>query len=248
MAETQTDLLLGGRLKLEQPVRGHRAGTDAILLAASLPKSFSGTLADAGAGVGTAGLAAGLMVGSCEVMLIEREPELAALADKNLAANQLSGRVYVADLLDAKSRRAAGLFDNSADVVMSNPPFLEAGEARISPDDLRARAYVFDEADGLERWIRACVAIGQAQAEIFLIHRADKLADLLAALQGRTGGIAVLPIHPRAGDAASRVLIRAKKGSRAPLSLRPPLVLHEADGRFTPEAEAIHRGEARLDW
>ena len=98
---------------------------------------------------------------------------------------------------------------------------------------------LFDEVGGIENWIRACVALGSAQAEIILIHRADRLAELLAALQGRTGGISVMPIHPRAGEEATRVLIRAKKGSRAPLRLRPPLVLHQADGRFTPEVDAM---------
>ena len=248
MGETQTDLLLGGRLTLEQPLRGHRAGTDAILLAASVPENFAGVLADAGAGVGTAGLVASLLQPGLDLLLIEREPELAALARRNLSANGLRGQVVTCDLLDPKSRRAAGLTDGAAGLVISNPPYLDPGDGRTSPDDLRARAHVFEEAGGIESWIRACVAIGSAQAEIILIHRADRLAELLAALQGRTGGISVLAIHPRDGEEASRVLIRAKKGSRAPLRLLPPLVLHQADGRFTPEAEAIHRGVARIRW
>ena len=248
MGETATDLLLGGRLRLEQPLRGHRAGTDAILLAAAVPEDFAGILADAGAGVGTAGLAAGLLQPDLDLVLVEREPELAVLAARNLAANALAGRVVQTDLLDPKSRRAAGLADGVAGLVISNPPFLDPADGRVSPDDLRARAHVFDEAGGIESWIRACVAIGSAQAEILLIHRADRLSELLAALQGRTGGISVIVIHPRVGAEASRVLIRAKKGSRAPSRLMPPLVLHQADGRFTPEAEAIHRGEARIRW
>ena len=240
--------MLGGRLKLEQSLRGHRAGTDAILLAASVPEEFAGVLADAGAGVGTAGLAAARSRPGLDLLLIEREPELAALAVRNLAANGVRGQVVTCDLLDPKSRRAAGVDDGAAGLVISNPPFLDPGEVRASPDDLRARAHVFEGAGGLESWIRACVAIASAQAEMILIHRADRLGELLAALQGRTGAIRVLPIHPRAGEEASRVLIRAKKGSRAPFSLRPPLVLHQADGSFTPEAEAIHRGEARIRW
>ncbi len=248
MSETAIDLLLAGRLKLEQPLRGHRAGTDAILLAAAVPPDVGGLLADAGAGVGTAGLVAGLVRPGLDLLLIEREPELAALAEANLARNGLKGRVMACDLLDAKSRRAAGLEDGAADIVISNPPFLDPGEGRASPDSLRARAHVFDEIGGIESWIRACVAIGSAQAEIFLIHRADRLPELLEALKGRTGGVRVIPVHPHAGEDASRVLIRAKKGSRAPFQLRPPLVLHEADGRFTPLVEAIHRGEGCINW
>lgn len=248
MVETAIDLLLGGRLKLEQPLRGHRAGTDAILLAAAVPPDVGGLLADAGAGVGTAGLVAGLVRPGLDLLLIEREPELAALAGANLARNGLKGRVMACDLLDAKSRRAAGLEDGSADLVISNPPFLDPGDGRASPDSLRARAHVFDEMGGIESWIRACVAIGSAQAEIFLVHRADRLPELLEALKGRTGGVHVIPVHPHAGENASRVLIRAKKGSRAPFQLRPPLVLHEANGRFTPVVEAIHRGEGCINW
>ncbi len=248
MVETATDLLLGGRLKLEQPLRGHRAGTDAILLAAAVPLDVGGPLADAGAGVGTAGLVAGLVRPGLDLLLIEREPELAALAEANLARNGLKGRVMTCDLLEAKSRRAAGLEDGVADLVISNPPFLDPGEGRASPDSLRARAHVFDAPDGIESWIRACVAIGSAQAEIILIHRADRLPELLEALKGRTGGVRVIPVHPHAGEEASRVLIRAKKGSRAPFQLRPPLVLHEADGRFTPAVEVIHRGEGCINW
>ena len=160
MVETATDLLLGGRLKLEQSLRGHRAGTDAILLAASVPGEFAGVLADAGAGVGTAGLAAALSRPGLDLLLIEREPELAALAVRNLAANGVRGQVVTCDLLDPKSRRAAGVDDGAAGLVISNPPFLDPGEVRASPDDLRARAHVFEGAGGLESWIRACVAIG----------------------------------------------------------------------------------------
>jgi tRNA1(Val) A37 N6-methylase TrmN6 len=248
MAETATDLLLGGRLTLEQPLRGHRAGTDAIVLAAAVPGDFVGVLADAGAGVGTAGLTAGLFKPGRDLLLIEREPELAGLAMRNLAANGLKGLVVACDLLDPKSRRAAGLMEGMADLVISNPPFLDPGQGHASPDDLRARAHVLDQIGGIESWIRACVAIGSAQAELIFIHRADRLPELLEALKGRTGGVRVIPVHPRADEAASRVLIRAKKGSRAPFELRPPLVLHEGDGRFTPEVEAIHRGEARIHW
>jgi tRNA1(Val) A37 N6-methylase TrmN6 len=248
MAETATDLLLGGRLTLEQPLRGHRAGTDAIVLAAAVPGDFVGVLADAGAGVGTAGLTAGLFKPGRDLLLIEREPELAGLAMRNLAANGLKGLVVACDLLDPKSRRAAGLMEGMADLVISNPPFLDPGQGHASPDDLRARAHVLDQIGGIESWIRACVAIGSAQAEIILIHRADRLGELLAALQGRTGAISVIAIHPRIRDEASRVLIRAKKGSRAPLRLMPPLVLHEADGCFTAQAQAIHRGEATIAW
>ncbi len=244
------DLLLGGQLHLHQAKAGHRAGTDAILLAAAVPRAASGLLIDAGSSSGAAGLAAALDRPGLRLLLIDREPEAVALASRNMVANGLEarGEACVADLLVAKSRRDAGIVDGTGDVVVSNPPYLDPGQGRRSPDESRARAHVFDAEGGLDRWVRACTALCAPQGEIFFIHRADRLAALLAALEGRAGGVTVLPIHARADGDAIRVLLRAKKGSRAPLRLRPPLVLHEASGRFTPLAEALHRGEAVVEW
>lgn len=251
-AEAGTDVsqLLGGRLTLRQRVAGHRAGTDAVLLAAAVPAEARGLLIDAGAGAGTAGLAAGLRCPALDILLFDREPHAVALAADNLAANGLAmrGRACEADLLDPKSRRAAGILDASASVVLSNPPYLEQGQGRRSPDEARARAHVLEGEEGLTRWLRACAALVAPHGDIFMIHRAERLADLLTALEGRVGAIAVLPVHPRAGEDAIRVLLRARKGSRAPMRLRPPLILHGPDGRFTPEAEALHRGEATIGW
>jgi tRNA1(Val) A37 N6-methylase TrmN6 len=244
------DLLLGGRLHLHQAPAGHRAGTDAILLAAAAPRDAKGLLIDAGSSSGAAGLAAALDRPDVQLLLIDREAEAIALATRNLALNGLNtrGEARMADLLVAKSRRAAGIVDGSGAYVISNPPFLDPGQSRRSPDEDRARAHVFDAADGLERWVRACTALCAPHGEIILIHRADRLAELLDALKGRAGGVAVTPVHARADTDAIRVLLRARKGSRAPMRLRPPLVLHEADGRFTSLAEALHRGEAVVEW
>lgn len=248
--ESSPDALLDGRLRLRQAPRGHRAGTDAILLAAAVPAGAAGLLVDAGCGSGAAGLAAALAHPGLDLVLVDREPEALELAKANLALNGLNvrGRVAEADLLVARSRRAAALEDGAAAIVISNPPFLDPGQGRASPDARRARAHVFDAPDGLDRWIRACVAMTAPQGEAVLIQRADRLDDCLKAMEGRLGGIAVLPIYPRQGEDAVRVLIRGRKGSRAPMRLRPGLILHEADGRFTPQAEAIHRGRASIEW
>jgi tRNA1(Val) A37 N6-methylase TrmN6 len=128
----------------------------------------------------------------------------------------------------------------TADLVVTNPPFLRAGEARVSPDADRALAHVLD-AGGIAKWLRACCALLRPGGRLALIHRADALADLLAALEGRIGGLEIFPIFPKEGAAATRVLLRGKKGSRAPLQLLPGLVLHEANGAFTQRAETIHR-------
>ncbi|HEV2558076.1 MAG TPA: methyltransferase [Microvirga sp.] len=238
------DRLHGGRVRLLQRAKGHRAGTDAVLLAASAPLSPGQTVCDVGAATGAVGLMAAARV-PVRLVLVERDPDLADLARRNLALNGRDGEAAVADILDPASRRAAGLRPGAADCVLTNPPYLEEGRARLSPDPGRAAAHALP-AEGLAAWIRACGAMLKPGGHLVLVHRADRLAGCLAALEGRFGALALRFVHPRADEPAARLLVRAVKGSRAPLTVLPPLVLHEADGRFTPLAEALHRGEADL--
>ena len=244
-----TDAFLGGRLHLHQPAAGHRAGTDAVLLAASVPADATGLAIDAGASAGAAGLAAALAAPALRVALLEREPDLTALAHANIAANQLHDRVFAvdADLLSADSCRAAGLEAQSADLILTNPPFFSTEAVRVSPDPNRANAHVIGPG-GLQAWVRACLRLLRPGGTFLMIHRADALHEALQALSPQAGAIVVLPIHPRADQPASRILVRAQKGRRTPLTLAPPLVLHESDGTFTAKAEALHRGAARIEW
>jgi tRNA1(Val) A37 N6-methylase TrmN6 len=249
-ASDGADLLLGGRLHLHQAKAGHRAGTDAILLAAAVPRAASGLLIDAGSSSGAAGLAAALDRPGLRLLLIDREPDAIVLASRNMIANGLESRgaACVADLLVAKSRRDAGLVDGTGDVVVSNPPYLDPGQGRRSPDESRARAHVFDAEGGLDRWVRACTALCAPQGEIFFIHRADRLADLLAQLAPKAGSFRIRPVQPFGDEPAKRVIVRAVKTGKAPLVLLTALVLHDREGgKHTTAAEAILRGQAALD-
>jgi tRNA1(Val) A37 N6-methylase TrmN6 len=245
-AKPEADAFFGGRLRLLQPARGHRIGTDAILLAAAAPDVPGGLIVDAGAGVGAVGLALAQWNPGARAVLLEKNPAVAAMARENVGLNGLTDRVRVAeaDLFDVAARKAEGLVE-AAELVVTNPPFLARGAARSSPDSDRAMAHVLDDG-GIEKWLRACLALLRPGGTLVVIHRADALADLLAALSGRLGGLIAAPIFPRAGEMAGRVVLRGRKGSKAPLSLLPGLVLHEADGRFTSLAEEIHRHGRRF--
>lgn len=247
--DAAADAFLGGRLQLHQPRAGHRAGTDAILLAAAVPANSVGLAIDSGAGIGAAGLAAALAAPALRLALLEREPHLAALARTNVKANRLEDRASVAeaDLLSRESCRAAGLEREAADLVLTNPPFLSPEKVRISPDAAKKTAHVIGPG-GLDAWISACFALLRPGGTFLMIHRADALQEILHALSPGAGALVVLPIHPSADRAATRILIRALKGRRTPLVLAPPLVLHDANGAFIPQAEALHRGEARIEW
>ncbi len=239
---------LGGKLRLFQSETGHRAGTDAVLLAATVPDEFDGQVVDAGSASGAAGLAVTARVTAAKLRLIEIDPNEAELARKNIATNQFSDRAEVVEsdlLAPHHAREALGLAASDADWVITNPPFLNEHKTRTSPDLNRQRAHTMPEG-GLDRWIVACQGMIKPHGRLTMIHRADALSELLSAFQGRFGALSILPIYPHEGASATRLLVEGIKGSRAPLTLMKGLILHEKNGRFTAKAEAIHRGLACL--
>jgi tRNA1(Val) A37 N6-methylase TrmN6 len=246
-AEITEDAVLGGRLTLRQPRRGHRFGHDAILLAAATDARPGETAVDLGAGVGTAGLALAHRVPQLAVTLVEVDPMLAALARENAARNALGDRVQVA-VLDVNAGgedfARAGLPGACAEHVLMNPPFNDPLRQNASPDAGRRHAHVAS-GDTLVRWIGRAESLLVQSGTLTMIWRADGLAEVLTAVAG-FGGTAVLPIHPKPATAAIRVIIRAVKGSAAPLVLLPALTLNDADGKPSVEAEAILRNGACL--
>jgi len=245
MSEVTTDSLLDGRVTLLQPRKGHRAGTDAVLLAAAAPVRAGDTVIDVGAATGAVGLMVAAREKAARLVFVERDPDLAELCRRNCRDNGVDATVAVADVLDRAARRAAGLVAEIADLVLTNPPFLEEGRSRLSPDPGRSAAHALP-AGGLEVWLAACIGLLRPGGRLVLIHRADRLGECLAAVTGRLGDLAVRFVHPAADRPAIRLLLSGTKGSRAPLAVLPPLVLHGPDGSFTPLAAAIHRGEAGL--
>ena len=248
MTRAESHALLGGKLKLLQAPTGHRVGTDAVLLAAAAPPIDRGLIIDLGCGVGAVGLIAALSRATCDIHLVDNDPDALALAASNIALNNLGDRVSTidADILSPAREQGGRLAPESASLVLTNPPYGVATRMRASPDRARAAAHIMPPG-GLAIWLASAADALKPRGELVMIHRADTLVEALVALAGRFGSIAIKPVQPRAGDQASRILIRAIKGGRAPLSLLPPLVLHDGD-RFTTEADAIHRGEAAISF
>ena len=245
------DAFLGGALTALQPVGGYRAGIDAVLLAAAVPvkPAASERVLDVGAGVGVVGLCIAARVRQARLTLLEIEPSLVRIARENVARNGLESRVDVisADIAaTARTHAELGLHPGAFSHVVANPPFHVQGRGRAAQDPMKAGAHAMP-AGGLERWVRFMARMAAGGGSATLIHRADALGELLAALEGRFGALRLLPIHPRAGTPALRVLVQGRKGSRAPLTLLPGLELHGNGNRFISEVDAILRRSAQLD-
>lgn len=239
--EVVENALLGGRVRLRQPAKGYRAGMDAALLAATVAAKAGERVVEAGCGAGAVLMQIAARRPGVRLVGLERDPALAALARENAALNGADAEVIEGDV--AAGFRALGLapFDHA----VSNPPFFDDPGALRAPAEGKRGAWMAD--DGLGAWTRFLLKAVREGGTITVIHRADRLDDLLAGLGATAGSFAVRPVHAFADEPAKRVLVRAVKTGKAPLRLLPALVLHDrGGGKHTAEAEAVLRGEAAL--
>jgi tRNA1(Val) A37 N6-methylase TrmN6 len=244
--ELTEDAFLGGRLRLRQPKSGHRAGHDAMLLAAATAARAGDRVVDFGAGVGAAGLALAARVPGIELVLVEIDEVLVELARGNAALNRIEAKIIAMDLASgAEAFAGAGLAPDSIDVVLMNPPFNDSKRHRPSPDKSREFAHVADAAT-LEVWIHAARRILKSGGALTLIWRADGLGEVLAALDRGFGSLAILPVHGNAATTAIRVLVRAVKGGRAPTALYPGLLLNDESGLPNKQVQEILAGRGTL--
>ncbi len=242
------DLLLGGKVRLRQPKAGFRAAIDPVILAALVP-ARAGMFVELGCGVGAASLCLLSRFDSdtraaTSLLGVELQPQLVEVAELNVQANKCGDvmRVLQADLRQLPSTIDAHSFDH----VFFNPPFHRRDTERPPRDVGRAMASHAEET-ALEDWVEAAANLLKPRGRMTMVYRADRLMDLPPVLAGRFGGLIVFPLWPGRSKAAKRVLAVAQKGSRGPLVLLPGLTLHQNDGRFTAEAEAVLRGGEGLE-
>ena len=240
--EVTHDRLLGGRVALAQPRHGYRAAVDPVLLAAAVPLKAGECALEIGCGAGAAALCLLARVPDGRVSGLEQQPALARLARQNAAANGAADRfaVHTGDLLAPPGEIGCGGFDH----VFANPPYLAAGTADAPADPLRAAANV-EGAARLPDWIAALARAARRGGTLSVIHRADRLPELLAQMDRVAGGLVTCPLWPTAGKPAKRVLVQGRVGVGGPATLIAGLTLH-ADGGFTPEARAVLEDAAAL--
>ena len=238
------DLFLNGRLRLLQPIRGYRAATDPVLLAAACPAESDDSVLDLGCGAGAAALCLGLRVPRLALSGLELQPGYADLARRNSERNAITLEVHEGDLahMPADLRRD---FDH----VIANPPYYPAGG---SPSPVPGRARAMQVGTPLSDWVAAASRRLRTGGWLTLICGTDGVPQVLAALPPKLGSATILPLAARVGRPALRVIVQARKGGKAPFRLLAPLVLHtgpEHDGdreSYTPEANAVLRDGADL--
>lgn len=244
MPEITEDRLLSGRVILAQPCAGHRAGTDAVLLAAAVSALPVQSIIDVGAASGAVGLMLCHAKPDVSVTCLEEDNVLADLCCSNIKRNGFDDRArsVQVNIFDSEAMTHAGIEKGLADLVVSNPPFLEEGQARITPDARKRKAHVLPKS-GLQGWIALCASLLHGKGTLALIHRADKLLECLSHMPKDFGAYRIRMVHPRIDAAAVRVIILATRNRRTPLTIERPLILHENDGSFTLEAQQLHAGQ-----
>ena len=216
-------------------------------MAASVRVVTGNSVLDLGCGVGSAALCLAARVPGLDLHGLEIQPEYAELARANADLNGTALEVHDGDILAMPTALRARVFD----AVMTNPPWYR-GDETPSPDPGRDKARRTDL--GMAPWVAAALSRTRPGGHVVLIQRTEYLAEILSALDGPAGDISVLPLAARAGRDAKRVIVRARKGSRGPMRLAAPLVLHEGavhdrDGDdFSERAEAILRHGAALEF
>ena len=239
------DWLLNGQIRFQQPAEGYRVAIDPILLAAAVPAAAGDLALDMGSGTGAAALCLHHRVRGCQIVGLERDADMLALAQQNASLNDATDHVTFmqGDSANPPAQIAAQTFDH----VFSNPPYLEPAraDARIQGNPQRDAANL-EQSVSLPVWIEAMAAALKPKGRLTIIHRADRLDELLAELRRHGGEIVVFPFWPKSGRPAKRVLVSARTGVSTPLRLAAGLVLHEASGVYTYAARDVLENGAPL--
>ena len=243
------DAFLGGRLSLYQPQKGYRAGIDAVLLAAVCPVEKGDHVADFGAGVGTVGLSIAARVQDIQLTLIEAHNEIAEIAGRNIAQNDFPTdkmRVITADLTESIAHmKTKGLDGGQFHHIVMNPPFYDKDKSSSSMNEYQNHAHM-QEKESLAKWFDIATWALKSKGSLSIIYPAEGLADILQLMQNRFGAIHILPLATKANMVAKRVIVQAFRDKKTPLTLHPPLVLHQQNGDYTAQIEGILREGKRL--
>lgn len=241
LGKLTVDDFLGGAVRLIQLEKGYRAGMDAVLLAAAIPAGEGEKALDIGAGTGGVAICLAKRCPGVRVHGLENQPDLAALARENAKLNGLSDKIeiFTGSVLENPIEAPENFYHH----VFANPPYIEGGAGQTSPSKTKAAAHF----GGLEAWVKFALSRVKNKGTLSFIFRADRLDELLSALHRRAGETVILPLWPRKGFPAKRVIVQARKGLHGAATLAPGIALHGREERYSKAAEAILRDGAAID-
>ena len=242
--ETSTNTILGGSVQLVQPVDGYRASIDPIFLAASIQAQNDETVLELGTGAGTAMLALAHRVPNLKITALEFQREMVRLASHNIKINGFQDRLEVlhGDLLTPPPRLAASSFSH----VMANPPYFESNASIESANKTKSLSN-HDNGVSLTKWVDFAYRMVKPKGYASFVFTTERLDDLLAAIYGKFGEITLFPLWPKTGQKAKRIIIQGRKNVKSPARMLNGLIVHQDNGDYTPEAEAILKGAQGLD-
>ena len=232
--------VLDRKVRLLQPEGGFRTSLDSVMLASACPAIDGQSVLDLGCGVGGAGFC---LLWRVDVKLtgIDINAEYIELARQNAVLNK-PAEFHVSDIREFMSGEKSA-FDH----VILNPPYFEAGAHTPSPDQGRAAANGHQDDDlSLADWIKAAHRVVKSKGSMTIIYPASGTDKIIQAMGKSFGAIEIIPLWPRVGQEARRVIIRAIKDRQTPSSILPGVVLHEKDGKYTPEADSILRNGNKI--
>lgn len=233
--------VLNHRVRLLQPENGFRTSLDSVMLAAACPAREGDTILDMGCGVGGAGFCVLARVPGVHLTGVDIQQDHVDLAIQNAELNNAADKTnfICSDIRHYKG----GMFNH----IICNPPYLDAGTHTPSPSKSKATAlYHDDETLSVKDWIDVGFAHLKSNGSFTIIHRADHVDKIIQGLGKRFGAAEIIPLWPRLGENAKRVIVRAIKDRRTAAQLHAGIVLHEEDGSYTAEADSILRDAAAL--
>ncbi|MBS40937.1 MAG: methyltransferase [Rhodospirillales bacterium] len=235
------DTVLGGKIRIRQPKNGFRTTIDAVLLAAAVSVKTGDRVLELGIGAGGASLCLRHRVKGINIIGIDIDAEAVSLAIENIKINGLDK--WISALVGDVAKPLPKNFITAFDHVMLNPPFLPEGTKHVSHNLGRAIA-TRESSAGLKRWLKYAHDSLSHKGRLTLIHRSDRLHELIECLPANLGAISIFPLWPRDGKEAKRVLVQARKGVKSPSRILPGLTIHNKDGSYTKETKNVLEGSA----
>lgn len=231
--------LLDGRVRYTQPADGYRTGIEPVLLAASVPAQSGQLVLEAGTGAGAGLLCLAARVPGVCGLGVEIDPAMADLAERNFVANGFDRLAIVA--ADIADWRDARMFDHA----FSNPPWHDPVDT-LSPI-ARRRLATHSGTVTIESWITAVRLALRPGGSLTLVVPASQLLRAAMGLQtAKFGQLTLFPLWPKPGRDAKLALIRGYAARQGADRVSPGLVLHNADGRFSDDAQSLLRGGTAL--